>query len=85
MGMQSGMIEAEIDLMWLNLENGSLDVSFGEDNCRIRKGFGAENVSRLRRMALNLLKQEETAKCGIKAKQHKAGWDEQYMLKVLKI
>src|SRR4030042_3302189 len=51
----------------------SLDVSFGEDDCRIRKGFGAENVSRLRRIALNLLKQEETAKCGIKAKQHKAG------------
>ena len=63
----------------------SLDVSFGEDNCRIRKDFGAENFSRLRRIALNLLKQEKTLKCGIKAKQHKAGWDEQYMLKVLKI
>ena len=63
----------------------SLDVSFGEDDCRIRKDFGAENFSRLRRIALNLLKQEKTAKCGIKAKQHKAGWDEQYMLKVLKI
>ena len=63
----------------------SLDVSFGEDDCRIRKDFGAENFSRLRRIALNLLKQEKTAKCGIKAKQHKAGWDEKYMLKVLKI
>jgi len=63
----------------------SLDVSFREDNCRIRKDFGAENFSRLRRIALNLLKQEETLKRGIKAKQHKAGWDEQYMLKVLKI
>ena len=63
----------------------SLDVSFGEDSCRIRKDFGAENFSRLRRIALNLLKQEKTAKCGIKAKQHKAGWDEKYMLKVLKI
>ncbi|MBL7106484.1 MAG: ISAs1 family transposase, partial [Phycisphaerae bacterium] len=40
---------------------------------------------RLRRIALNLLKQEKTAKCGIKAKQHKAGWDEKYMLRVLKI
>jgi predicted transposase YbfD/YdcC len=63
----------------------SLDVSFGEDNCRIRKDFGAENFSRLRRIALNLLKQEKTLKRGIKAKQHKAGWDEQYMLKVLHI
>jgi predicted transposase YbfD/YdcC len=63
----------------------TLDVSFGEDNCRIRKDCGAENFSRLRRIALNLLKQEKTAKCGMKAKQHKAGWDEQYMLKVLQI
>jgi predicted transposase YbfD/YdcC len=63
----------------------SLDVSFGEDNCRIRKDFGAENFSRLRRIALNLLKQETSLKRGLKAKQHKAGWDEHYMLKVLKI
>ena len=63
----------------------SLDVSFGEDDCRIRKGFGAENVSRLRRIALNLLKQEETAKCGIKAKRNKAGWNEKYMEKILEI
>ena len=63
----------------------SLDVSFGEDDCRIRKGFGAENVSRLRRIALNLLKQEETAKCGLKAKRNKAGWDEKYLQKILGI
>ncbi|MGB2864703.1 MAG: ISAs1 family transposase [Sedimentisphaerales bacterium] len=63
----------------------SLDVSFGEDDSRIRKGFGAENVSRLRRIALNLLKQEKTAKCGIKIKQHKAGWDEKYLQKILGI
>lgn len=63
----------------------SLDVSFGEDDCRIRKGFGAENVSRLRRITLNLLKREETAKCGIKAKRNKAGWDENYLKKLLRI
>jgi len=63
----------------------SLDVSFGEDDCRIRKGYGAENVSRLRRIALNLLKHEETAKCGIKAKRNKAGWDEKYLQKLLGI
>jgi len=63
----------------------SLDVSFDEDDCRIRKGFGAENVSRLRRIALNLLKNEKTAKCGIKIKRHKAGWDEKYLEKLLGI
>ena len=71
-----------------NIENKlhwSLDVSFSEDDCRIRRKFGAENFSRLRRIALNLLKQEKTLKRGIKAKQHKAGWDEQYLLRVLQI
>jgi predicted transposase YbfD/YdcC len=61
----------------------SLDVSFGEDACRVRKGYAAENFSRLRRMALNLLKRETTEKIGIKAKRLRAGWDEDYLLKVL--
>jgi predicted transposase YbfD/YdcC len=61
----------------------SLDVSFSEDASRIRNGYGAENFSRLRRIALNLLKRETTEKVGIKAKRLRAGWDEDYMLKVL--
>ena len=61
----------------------SLDVSFGEDQSRIRQGHAAENFSRLRRMALNLLKRETTAKVGIKAKRLKAGWDHDYLLKIL--
>ena len=40
----------------------SLDVSFGEDDSRVRKGHGAENLSRLRRITLNLLKEEKTVK-----------------------
>lgn len=60
-----------------------LDVSFGEDQCRIRKGHGDENFSTLRRTALSMLKQENTAKCGIKNKRLTAGWDDDYMEKVL--
>lgn len=60
-----------------------LDIAFREDDCRIRKGNGAQNFAILRHIALNLLKQEKTAKCGVKTKRLKAGWDESYLLKVL--
>ena len=60
-----------------------LDVSFGEDACRVRKGHGAENFSRLRRIALNLLQQEITNTRGVKIKRLRAGWDHDYLLRVL--
>lgn len=60
-----------------------LDVTFGEDQCRIRKGLGDENFSTLRRTALSLLKQEKTAKCGVKNKRLTARWDDGYMEKVV--
>ncbi len=60
-----------------------LDVAFGEDASRIRKGDGAQNFSFLRRLALTLLKREQTTKIGLKAKRHKAGWDTDYLLLVL--
>ena len=62
-----------------------LDVAMGEDDSRVRRGYGPQNLGLLRRLALSLLKQEETAKVGIKAKQRKAGWDEDYLLKVLAV
>jgi predicted transposase YbfD/YdcC len=68
------------------VENGlhwSLDVGLNEDQCRIRSGNAAENFSRLRRIALNLLKNETTVKAGIKAKSKTAGWNHDYLLKVL--
>lgn len=58
-------------------------VGFNEDQCRIRRGHAAQNFSRLRRIALNLLKNEKTVKAGIKAKSKTAGWNHDYRLKVL--
>jgi predicted transposase YbfD/YdcC len=60
-----------------------LDVAMGEDDSRVRKDYAPENLALLRRLALTLLKQEETAKVGVQAKRRKAGWDEDYLLKVL--
>jgi predicted transposase YbfD/YdcC len=60
-----------------------LDVSFREDERRIRKGHGAENYSRLCRLALNLLKRDKTVKIGVHGKRLKAGWDEHYLLRLL--
>lgn len=60
-----------------------LDVTFQEDQCRIRQGHADANFSILRRTALSLLKNETTLKVGIKNKRLTAGWDETYLEKVL--
>ena len=60
-----------------------LDVSFREDERRIRKGYGAQNYSRLCRLALNLLKRDRTVTIGVHGKRLKAGWDEHYLLRLL--
>ena len=60
-----------------------LDVSFDEDQRRIRKDHGAENFSRLCRLALNLLKRDRSVKIGVHGKRLKAGWDEPYLLRLL--
>jgi predicted transposase YbfD/YdcC len=68
------------------IENGLhwvLDMAFREDECRVRKGYGAQNLAVIRHAALNLLKQEKTAKCGVKAKRFKAACDNDYLLRVL--
>jgi hypothetical protein len=60
-----------------------LDVALNEDRSRLRKDQAPENLAALRHTALNLLKQEKTAKGGIHAKQLQAGWKEDCLLKVL--
>ena len=60
-----------------------LDITFREDDCRVRKGNGPQNFAVLRHVALNLLRRESTAKCSIRAKRLKAGWDHDYLLRVL--
>jgi predicted transposase YbfD/YdcC len=61
----------------------TLDIAFAEDQSRVRKDHAPENLAIIRHMALNLLKQEKTAKGGIKAKRLQCAWSEDYLLKVL--
>jgi predicted transposase YbfD/YdcC len=72
----------------LGIENGLhwvLDMAFDEDHSRVRAGHADHNLAVVRHMTLNMLKQEKTAKVGIKAKRKRAGWDEDYLLKVLSL
>jgi predicted transposase YbfD/YdcC len=60
-----------------------LDVSYGEDKCKVRKDHGSKNLSVLRRCTMNILKQDTVTKAGIKSRRAKAGWNRSYMLKLL--
>lgn len=63
--------------------HGVLDVAFREDESRIRKDHAPQNRALMRQLALNLLKQETRVKVGIAAKRKLAGWDNNYLLKVI--
>ncbi len=60
-----------------------LDMSFGEDRSRIRKGHADANFAVGRRMALSLLKNEKSQKVGVKTKRLTAGWNDDYLEQVL--
>ena len=60
-----------------------LNVALDEDGCRIRKKNGSQNCAILRRIALNLIKAEPSAKVGVATKRLKAAWDTEYLTTVL--
>jgi len=59
-----------------------LDVAFREDDHRLREGHGPQNMALVRKIALAKLKKAD-AKCGIKNRRLKAGWDNNYLEQVL--
>ena len=61
-----------------------LDVDFNEDNSRIRKDNAPENLAIIRHIALNILKQDKHIKASIRGKRKCAGWDNSYLVKLLK-
>ena len=67
-----------------NTLHWSLDVTFREDQCRVRTEFAVQNLAVLRHLTLNILKSEPTSNRGIKGKQKDAAWDSSYLLKLLR-
>lgn len=60
-----------------------LDIAFDEDSNRTRKGHSAANLAIIRHIALNLIKKEKTSKVGVKTKRLKAGWNNDYLLRII--
>ena len=90
LGPEAARLNAAIRQHW-GIENKlhwALDVAFGEDASRKRAGNAAQNfsvITRITRIALNLLKQNKTSKRGMKGKRLKAGSDNDYLLQLLAI
>ena len=59
-----------------------LDVTFGEDQSRLRVGHGATNMALIRQFALNLLRQVND-KLSLKRRRKRAAWDNTYLLQIL--
>ncbi len=59
-----------------------LDVGFSEDLSRKRTGNSAKNFTNLNRIALNILKQNNT-KIGIKGKRKMAGWNNDFVFELI--
>ena len=74
-----------IRLHW-SVENGlhwTLDVTFNEDACRVRTGHAPQNLSLLRRIALNALNLEQSFKRSNRQKSNRAAMNNNYMLTIL--
>jgi predicted transposase YbfD/YdcC len=66
-----------------NTLHWSLDVTFNEDRCRIRKDNAPENMAALRRLALNLLRQNRSKSISLRQKRLLCSLDEDYLLQAI--
>ena len=60
-----------------------LDMVFDEDHSRMRERNSATNFAMIRRMALNMLRQDQTDKLSLRRKRLRAGWDHDYLRHLL--
>ena len=67
-----------------NQVHWTLDVTFNEDQCRIRSLNSPQNLALLRRMALNAINQETTLRRSLRQKKKRAAMNDDYMMQILK-
>lgn len=66
-----------------NQQHWVLDMAFREDESRVRTGHGADNVAVIRRIALNLIRQDQATKGSVHSTRLKAAWDQDYLIRLL--
>jgi predicted transposase YbfD/YdcC len=79
------VLQATVRAHWAieNALHWQLDVSFREDGARNRKDNGPDNIAVLRRRALDVVRREGS-KSSLSIKLKRAGWDDEFLLSLLK-
>ena len=60
-----------------------LDVTFREDESRVRDRIAARNLAVLRKIALNLISRDQASKTSKRGRRKQAAWNDNYMLQLL--
>jgi hypothetical protein len=60
-----------------------LDVTFREDDSRVRDRIAARNLAILRKIAVNLISRDRTARVSMRARRKQAAWNDDYILSLL--
>jgi predicted transposase YbfD/YdcC len=69
-----------------SVENGlhwTLDVTFREDDSRVRDRTAARNLALLRKIALNLVAKDRGSRASLRGRRKKAAWNDDYMLQLI--
>jgi hypothetical protein len=90
LGIQFSAISRDLSnyqrrFVW-RIENGLhwvLDVTFREDDSRVRDRTAARNLAILRKMAINLMGRNRTPRVSMRARRKQAAWNDDYMLALL--
>lgn len=69
--------QIENNLHWV------LDVTFSEDQCRVRDRVAAQNLALLRKIAINLVRRHQGSKESLRGRRKMAAWNDRYMEQII--